>query len=71
MIHGDSDTLVPFDQSTHMLDACLRARLAAKLIKVGNANHDFELSDPSKPLSIAIEELHLRTVEFFKENLRQ
>ena len=71
MIHGDGDTLVPFAQSKRMLDAALGAGLPAKLTKVENANHDFEPVDRNKPLSIAIEEIHSITVEFFKKYLTQ
>ena len=52
-----------------MLDACLRAGADEKLVKVGNADHDFELLDPSKPLSIGIEQIHNMTVEFFQKHL--
>jgi dipeptidyl aminopeptidase/acylaminoacyl peptidase len=68
MVHGDGDTL-PFEQSKRMLEACQRAGLAARRVKVGNANHDFELVDPKKPLSIGIEQIHALTVEFFKDQL--
>jgi acetyl esterase/lipase len=69
MFHGNGDTLVPVEQSKRMLDACLRAGLPAELIKVGNANHDFELVDSREPLSITIEQIHSMTVEFFKKQL--
>ncbi len=49
MVHGDHDTLVPFEQSKRMLDACLRAGVNAKLIKVEDADH---------VLSLAIRENH-------------
>ncbi len=66
MVHGDGDTLVPLSQSERMRDAYLRAGLKADLVKVGNANHDFEPAS-SKPLSISIEQIHGLTVEFFKK----
>jgi acetyl esterase/lipase len=69
MVHGDGDTLVPFEQSQRMLDACLRAGAEARLVKIGNANHDFELVDPGKPLSISIEQIQTMTVDFFKMQL--
>lgn len=68
MFHGDGDTLVPFSQSERMRDAYLKAGLEAELVKVGNANHDFEPVS-NKPLSISVEEIHRRTVDFFKEAL--
>ena len=42
MVHGDGDTLVPFTQSDRMRKAYTRAGLRARLVKVKNANHDFE-----------------------------
>jgi acetyl esterase/lipase len=69
IVHGDSDTLVPFEQSKRMLDAYLRAGLTATLVKVENANHDFERRDPDKPLSISIEQIHAMTAEFFRKQL--
>jgi dipeptidyl aminopeptidase/acylaminoacyl peptidase len=69
MVHGYGDTLVPFEQSKRMLDACLQARARAKLVKVDNADHDFKPRDPNKPLSITIEQIHSITVEFFKKEL--
>jgi acetyl esterase/lipase len=65
MFHGDGDTLVPFSQSERMRDVYLRTGLKVELVKVGNADHDFEpVSD--KSLSISIEQIHHRTVDFFK-----
>ena len=68
MFHGDGDTLVPFSQSERMRDAYIKAGLDAQLVKVGNANHDFEPVS-NKPLSISIEQIHSMTVEFFKRTL--
>jgi acetyl esterase/lipase len=68
MVHGDGDTLVPFSQSERMREAYLRAGLKADLVKVGNANHDFEPVS-SRPLSISIEQIHNLTVEFFEKSL--
>jgi acetyl esterase/lipase len=68
IFHGDGDSLVPFVQSERMRDAYLKAGLKVELVKVGNANHDFEpVSD--RPISIGIEQIHSMTVEFFKKNL--
>lgn len=68
MFHGDGDTLVPFSQSERMRDAYLKAGLHVKLVKVGNANHDFE-PVLDTPLSISIEQIHKLTVDFFKSVL--
>jgi dipeptidyl aminopeptidase/acylaminoacyl peptidase len=68
IFHGDGDTLVPFCQSERMRDAYLRAGLNAKLVKVVNANHDFEPVS-NKPISISVEQIHSMTVDFFKRTL--
>jgi acetyl esterase/lipase len=68
MFHGDEDRLVPFSQSERMRDAYLKAGLKAELLKVGNADHDFEPAS-NKPLSISVEQIHRMTVEFFKRTL--
>lgn len=65
MFHGDGDTLVPFSQSQRMRDAYIKAGLDAQLVKVGNANHDFELVS-NQPLPISIEQIHAMTVKFFE-----
>jgi acetyl esterase/lipase len=69
MVHGDGDTLVPFSQSERMLQAYVRAGLRADLVKVENANHDFEQVSRSRPLSISVERIHEMTAEFFKKHL--
>jgi len=69
LIHGAEDRLVPFEQSKRLLEACVRAGVSAKLVKVENADHDFEPRDPSKPLGMTAEEIHRVTIEFFREEL--
>ena len=69
MVHGDGDTLVPFTQSDRMRKAYTRAGLRARLVKVKNANHDFEPVIANKPLSISIEAIHRMTVDFLRGNL--
>ena len=68
MVHGDGDTLVPFSQSERMLEAYLKAGLKLDLVKVENANHDFEPAS-DKPISISVEQIHNLTVDFFKRAL--
>jgi dipeptidyl aminopeptidase/acylaminoacyl peptidase len=68
MVHGDSDSLVPFAQSERMLQAYLHAGLDARLVKVENANHDFE-PVPNRSLSVSVDEIHAMTVDFFKNRL--
>jgi dipeptidyl aminopeptidase/acylaminoacyl peptidase len=67
MVHGDSDGLVPFAQSERMLEACRRAGVDARLVKVENADHDFERRDVKRGISISVEEIHSMTVGFFKQ----
>jgi len=68
MFHGDGDTLVPFSQSERMRDAYRQAGLPVELVKVENANHDFEPVS-NGPLSISVERIHQMTIDFFKRTL--
>ena len=68
IFHGDSDTLVPLSQSERMREAYVRAGLKAELVKVGNANHDFEPVS-NKPLSISVQHIQSMTVDIFKRTL--
>jgi acetyl esterase/lipase len=69
IFHGDGDTLVPFSQSERMRDAYRKAGLSVEVVKVGNANHDFEPVDNKRPLSISIEQVHQTTIDFFRQRL--
>jgi acetyl esterase/lipase len=69
MFHGDGDTLVPFHQSERMRDAYRKTGLPVELVKVGNANHDFEPVDNSRPLSVSTDQIHQSTIDFFKHRL--
>ena len=57
-------------KSPRMLDAYNPNGLRATLVKVENADHDFEPCDGKKPLSISVERIHDLTIEFFKRVLR-
>lgn len=67
MFHGDSDQLVPHTQSERMLAALERAGVDARLITVGNADHDFAPFIKDKPLSISEAEIHGTTIAFFRK----
>jgi acetyl esterase/lipase len=68
MIHGDQDKTVPFDQSVRMLKAYQKAGLNAELIKVEGADHGFKPVS-AKPISVSVQEINDRTVDFFKKHL--
>ena len=70
MIHGEGDTLVPLSQSEHMLDAAKKAGVEGRLVKVENANHDFQPVDETKPIEPNGEEIHRMTIELFENTLR-
>jgi hypothetical protein len=50
-----------------MLEGYMRAGVEAKLVKVENADHDFERRDVKRGISISVEEIHSMTVGFFKQ----
>jgi acetyl esterase/lipase len=67
MFHGDSDQLVPHTQSERMAEALQRAGVDARLITVGNADHDFAPFAKGEPLSISEAEIHGMTIAFFRK----
>jgi acetyl esterase/lipase len=67
MFHGDSDQLVPHAQSERMAEALKRAGVDARLISVGNADHDFVPFAKDKLLSISEAEIHGITIAFFRK----
>ena len=69
LVHGTGDTLVPFAQSARLYDRYKRAHLDATLVRVDNANHDFEPVDKTKPLSINVDTIHAETIAFFEQHL--
>jgi acetyl esterase/lipase len=68
LAHGEEDELVPFDQSVRMAEAYRRMGLPVEMIAVKNAGHDFEKAGDG-PLTPSIEEVHQRTIDFFKKYL--
>jgi len=69
LVHGEQDDLVPFQQSVEMAKAYERAGLDVEFVPVKNAGHDFEQVGTS-PISPSIDEIHQRTVAFFKRYLK-
>jgi len=68
IVHGDKDDVVPFEQSTRMIEAYRRIGLSVEFIAVLNSGHDFEQIG-SAPISPSVEIIHQRTVDFFKRHL--
>jgi acetyl esterase/lipase len=68
LAHGEKDDLVPFEQSVKMADAYRKAGRPVEFIAVKNAGHDFEQVGP-EPLSPSVDEVHQRTIVFFRHYL--
>lgn len=68
LVHGEQDDLVPFLQSVEMAKAYQRAGLTVEFILVKNAGHDFEQIG-LEAVSPSVEEIHLKTIAFFKRYL--
>lgn len=68
LAHGEKDDLVPFEQSVKMADAYRKAGQPVEFIAVKNAGHDFEQVGP-EPLSPSVDEVHQRTIAFFRHYL--
>ena len=68
LAHGEEDDLVPFEQSVHMADAYRTLGRPVDFIAVKNAGHDFEQVGAS-PVAPSVDEIHRKTIEFFKRYL--
>ena len=67
-MHGEQDDVVPFEQSVEMAKAYESFGLKVEFIPVKNAGHDFEQVG-SNPISPLVNEIHQRTIAFFKRYL--
>ena len=68
LIHGDQDTVVPYEQSLLMHDRLLRMNVPAQLVIVKNAGHTFtELYGSGTPTPDEIEQI---ISEFLAEHLQ-
>jgi acetyl esterase/lipase len=68
LIHGNKDSVVPFDQSARMVKAYRKLGLNVRLIKVRNAGHNFQRA-ANAPISPAIEKIKQISVDFFRKAL--
>jgi acetyl esterase/lipase len=68
MLHGDTDKLVPIEQSQILLAALQAADVPAELVTVTNAGHSFKPVD-GKSISPSRKEITQLTVAFFIEYL--
>jgi acetyl esterase/lipase len=61
LIHGDKDTLVPFDHSTKMLTALEKAKVDCKLLTIEGGGHGFtpKQNEPVLPAMLGWFEKHL------------
>ena len=69
LFHGDSDPLVPIEQSQIFLAALQAAGVPAKLVIVENSGHSFK-PDEGKTISPSRQEIAQMVVEFFEEKLK-
>ncbi len=69
LLHGDSDKLVPIEQSQRLLAALQAAGVPAKLVTVENAGHGFRPVG-GQPIRPSRREITQMVVQFFQEHLR-
>ncbi|MBM3181366.1 MAG: alpha/beta hydrolase [Chloroflexi bacterium] len=69
LFHGDSDPLVPIEQSQILLAALQAAGVPAELVTVENAGHSFKPVD-GKTISPSRQGIAQMVVEFFEEQLK-
>jgi acetyl esterase/lipase len=68
LVQGEKDDMVPFDQAVRMKERYESAGATIEFIAVKSAAHDFKEAGDG-PLSPSVEEIHQRTIEFFKKYL--
>lgn len=68
LVQGNKDEIVPYDQALRMKKRYESLGLTVDFISVQNAGHDFKQAG-DQPISPTIEEIHRRTIAFFKREL--
>jgi len=68
LIHGELDTLVPYNQSEIMYQAYRQAGLEAELMKVSGAGHGFK-QETDSPISHSFDDICEMTLDFFIKHL--
>ncbi len=68
LVQGDKDEMVPYDQALRMKQRYESVGATVEFISVQNAGHDFKAA-ADLPISPSIEEIHQRTIDFFKKYL--
>ena len=68
LVQGDKDEMVPYDQALRMKQRYESVGATVEFISVQNAGHDFKAA-ANLPISPSIEEIHQRTIDFFKKYL--
>lgn len=67
LIHGDRDTVVPYEQSQLMYDRLVQAGVPAQLVIVRNAGHSFlEFNGATSPSLLEINQI---IIEFLTKYL--
>jgi acetyl esterase/lipase len=69
LVQGDKDEMVPYDQALRMKQRYESVGALVEFIPVHNASHDFKAYG-NLPISPSVEEIHQRTIDFFKKYLR-
>ena len=70
LVQGDKDEMVPYDQALRMKQRYESFGATIEFIPVHNAGHDFKNAGDA-PLSPSVDEIHQRTIDFFKKYLLQ
>ena len=69
ILHGETDVLVPIEQSQILLAALQAVGVPSELVTVANAGHSFRPED-GKTISPSRREIAQMVVEFFEEQMR-
>lgn len=69
IIHGDKDTVVPYEQSIWLNDAINQAGSSVEFVTVRNADHQFVQVGPD-PVEPDVPSIYQRIVDFFVKELK-
>jgi dipeptidyl aminopeptidase/acylaminoacyl peptidase len=68
LIHGDQDTVVPYEQSQLMYDRLVQVNVPAQLVIVKNAGHSFV--SPEGTATPTLAEINQIILDFLAQHLK-
>jgi dipeptidyl aminopeptidase/acylaminoacyl peptidase len=69
--HGENDGMVIINQSELLYDALKKAGVQTEFIRVKNADHMYRPNPANAVVSLSVEEMNIKTIEWFKKWLAE